>query len=92
MTTSGIDTWSLISGTIGVLTALPFIWAIVYNQHPETKLAHLDSTLKDTEVLLRSVVEEGLLHREQHAPHFESNLAMYVLIECSLFDIFLMAA
>ncbi len=71
---SGLDTWSVISGAIGVLTVLPFIWAYVRNQHPETKLAELDSTLNDTESLLRSVVEEGLLHPIMHVPHFESRL------------------
>ena len=73
-TLSGLDTWSVISGAIGVLTVLPFIWAYVRSQHPETKLAELDSTLNDTEALLRSVVEEGLLNPVIHVPHFESRL------------------
>ncbi|KAI1791895.1 hypothetical protein LXA43DRAFT_888437 [Ganoderma leucocontextum] len=73
----GVDTWNLISGTIGVLTVLPFIWAFVRYQHPETKMAELDSTLKDTEALLRSVSEEGLLDPQRHLPHFTSHLTRY---------------
>nr|VWP01568.1 2-octaprenylphenol hydroxylase (EC (2-polyprenylphenol 6-hydroxylase) [Ganoderma boninense] len=73
-TLSGLDTWSVISGAIGVLTVLPFVWAYVRSQHPETKLAELDSTLNDTEALLRSVIEEGLFHPVGHVPHFESRL------------------
>lgn len=76
---SGLDVWSLISGAIGVFGVLPFIWTYVRSQHPETKLAELDSTLNDTEALLRSVVEEGLLHPVMHVPHFESRLKKCVL-------------
>ena len=75
----GADTWNLISGTVGVLTVLPFIWAFVRYQHPETKMAELDSALKDTEALLRSVSEEGLLDPQRHVPHFTSHLTQYVI-------------
>ena len=71
---SGLDTWSVISGAIGVLTILPLICAYVWTQHPEAKFAQLESTLKETEDLLRSVVEEGLLDPERHAAHFELHL------------------
>ena len=71
---SGLDTWSVISGAIGVLTVIPLICAYIWSQHPETKFAQLDSTLKETENLLRSVVEEGLLDPERHVAHFELQL------------------
>ena len=71
MSNSGIDIWGVISGAVGVLTVLPLFCAYLWSQHPETKFAQLDSTLKDTENLLRSVVEEGLLDPERHAAHFE---------------------
>ncbi|PIL24576.1 hypothetical protein GSI_12460 [Ganoderma sinense ZZ0214-1] len=77
MSNVGIDTWNLISGTIGVLTVLPFIWAFVRYQHPESKMAELESALKDTEALLRSVSEEGLLDPQDHIPHFTSHLTQY---------------
>ncbi|PIL24579.1 hypothetical protein GSI_12463 [Ganoderma sinense ZZ0214-1] len=85
-TLSGLDTWSVISGAVGVLTVLPFIWAYARSQHPETKLAELDSTLNDTEALLRSVVEEGLLDPDLHVPHFESRLQHFRAIADKLRD------
>ncbi|PIL24564.1 hypothetical protein GSI_12448 [Ganoderma sinense ZZ0214-1] len=56
MSNVGIDTWNLISGMIGVLTVLPFIWAFVRYQHPESKMAELESALKDTECLIHSTI------------------------------------
>lgn len=77
---SGLDTWSVISGAIGVLTVIPLLCAFIWNQHPENKFAQLDSTLKETESLLRSVVEEGLLDPERHVVHFEQYLKKCVVI------------
>nr|VWP01575.1 Uncharacterized protein [Ganoderma boninense] len=77
MSDAGINTWNLISGTIGVVTVLPFIWALVWYQHPESKMAQLESAMKDTDALLRSLLEQGLLDPQRHVPHFTSHLTRY---------------
>lgn len=70
----GVNIWNLVTSSIGVLGFVSGVWQLVGSQHPETKLAELETTLKDTEALLRSVVEEGLLHPDRHVPHFEFRL------------------
>ena len=70
----GVNIWSIVSGVLTIYTLVPCVRALVQSQHPETRLAELDATLKDTEALFRSVVEEGLLHPVRHVPHFEFNL------------------
>ena len=75
----GYNTLSIISSILGVLAAIPLISSFVQSQHPETRMRELDSMLKDTEALLRSVVEEGLLDPKRHAPHFEYQLTSYAL-------------
>ncbi|TBU23698.1 hypothetical protein BD311DRAFT_730853 [Dichomitus squalens] len=73
----GYNILGVISGVIGVLTAIPLIWRIARSQHPETKMKELESILKDTEGLLHSVVEEGLLDPQRDVPHFEYQLTLY---------------
>ncbi|RPD57197.1 hypothetical protein L226DRAFT_536640 [Lentinus tigrinus ALCF2SS1-7] len=63
--------YGLAVSAIGVFGVVPLIWACVRSQLPTTKLRELDETLTDTESLLRSVVEEGLLDPTQHVPHFQ---------------------
>ena len=67
---------SLVSGALSFLTVATLIWAFVEYQHPEKRMKELESTLKDTEALFRSLVEEGLLDPERHVPHFESHLTL----------------
>lgn len=70
----GANIWNIASGAIGALAFVSCLWTLVQNQHPEIKLAELESTLKDTEALLRSITEEGLLHPVRDVPHFEFHL------------------
>ena len=72
----GVNIFSIISSAIGVYAFVPFVCGIIRDQHPETKLVELQTTLKDTEELFRSVVEEGLLHPVRHVPHFGGYLAL----------------
>ncbi|EJF56260.1 hypothetical protein DICSQDRAFT_141370 [Dichomitus squalens LYAD-421 SS1] len=74
---AGWNTLNILSGAISFLTIVSLIWAFVRDQHPETRMKELESTLKDTEALLRSLVEEGLLDHQRHVHHFESHLILY---------------
>lgn len=86
----GYNTLSIISSILGVFTAIPLIISFVQSQHPETRMRELDSMLKETETLLRSVVEEGLLDPQCDAPHFEYQLTLYALSSaCSFVYMFI---
>ncbi|TBU39411.1 hypothetical protein BD309DRAFT_432034 [Dichomitus squalens] len=74
---AGWNILNVLSGAISILTVVSLIWTLVRDQHPETRMKELESTLKDTEALLRSLVEEGLLDPQRHVPHFESHLTLY---------------
>ncbi|RPD57214.1 hypothetical protein L226DRAFT_572571 [Lentinus tigrinus ALCF2SS1-7] len=73
----GSNTFNLISAAIGMLVAIPVVWAIIQSQLPPAKLRRLEETLTETESLLGSVIEEGLLDPMVSVPHFRSQLSTF---------------
>lgn len=71
---AGVDGFGVFAGVVGVIMAIPFVWSIVKSQLPPAKYRKLEETLSDTESLLRSVVEEGLLSSSNGVPHFRRHL------------------
>lgn len=69
--------YGLIASTVGLIAAVPLIWVCIRSQLPMTKLRELDEALTDTESLLRSVVEEGLLDLTHDVPHFQGFIDQY---------------
>ncbi|TFK83978.1 hypothetical protein K466DRAFT_654958 [Polyporus arcularius HHB13444] len=55
-----------------MITVIPMIWSVIHSQLPPAKLQKLEQALVDTEILLQSIIEEGLQFRE--IPHYESYL------------------
>ncbi len=72
------DIWSTVAGVVGLLTSIPVIYAIVCSQLPSTKLRKLEAALRDTDALLQSVIEEGLLTESSQADYFKQYLSTYV--------------
>ena len=70
--------YGLIVSAVGVFGVIPLLWVCIRSQLPTTKLRELDETLTDTESLLRSVVEEGLLDLAHDVPHFQAHIDQYV--------------
>ncbi|KAI0669475.1 hypothetical protein C8Q78DRAFT_1040155 [Trametes maxima] len=65
--------WDLFVGIIGVLTGIPIAWTLIAMQLPSRKLRDLFDALSETETLLESCVEGGLL-REHHVLVFQGRL------------------
>ena len=74
----GVDGFGVFAGVVGVIMAIPFVWSIVRSQLPSARYRKLEETLSDTETLLRSVVEEGLLSSSDDVPHFRRHLTQCV--------------
>ncbi len=69
---SSSNVFALFASALGMVTVVPMIWSIVYSQLPPAKFENLERALLDTELLLQSIIEEGLQLRDM--PHYESYL------------------
>ncbi|KAI0691781.1 hypothetical protein C8T65DRAFT_670344 [Cerioporus squamosus] len=69
--------YGIIASAIGIVAVVPLIWSCIRNQLPTAKLRELDETLTETESLLRSVVEEGLLDPARDVPHFQAHIQQF---------------
>ncbi|KZT72364.1 hypothetical protein DAEQUDRAFT_641431, partial [Daedalea quercina L-15889] len=55
------NTWSWVTGAIGLVTVLPLLYAIIVAHLPASQIKALEDALADTNQLLETVIEKGLL-------------------------------
>ena len=81
---NGPDIWDIISGVLGL--AMPFVARSVYHQFPSYKFRTLDDTLRETESLLSSSLEDGLVPDGGVAAKFMERAERYVPLPVLLFS------
>ena len=65
MSELSFNIWGAVAGVLGTYTVLPFLWSLIKSQMPSGKLAALDALLNETQKLLDSSVQEGLIVEER---------------------------
>ncbi|KAH9888339.1 hypothetical protein C8Q73DRAFT_709846 [Cubamyces lactineus] len=65
MSELGFNIWGAVAGVLGTFTIIPFVWGLFKSQMPSGKLAALDALLNQTQKLLDTSVQEGLIMEER---------------------------
>ncbi|KAI0363591.1 hypothetical protein BV20DRAFT_1057921 [Pilatotrama ljubarskyi] len=65
MSEQGFNIWGLVAGVLGTVGLLPIFWSLIKSQMPSEKLRAVEALLAETEAMLSSGVEEGLLTYEE---------------------------
>ncbi|KAI0669457.1 hypothetical protein C8Q78DRAFT_1080155 [Trametes maxima] len=73
---SSLDIWNTVIGILGFLSLIcQLLFCIVQSKLPTAKSRVLESTLEETESLLRQCVEEGRLNNSAETAQFHRKLA-----------------
>ena len=73
-----VDGWNVLDVVSAVFGVVPLVLALLYRQLPSTKFRGLDDVLQETESLLFSSLEDGLIPDSKSGLPFTQHVEQYV--------------